>query len=78
MTMTIIPGPAAAWRAFVRAAGRHLARRAYRHIRKIEPRDLEAFLHDAREFSRLMQGLRGRARQCWRQVRSGSLVDAHR
>jgi hypothetical protein len=75
-TMIITMIPAAAWRAFVRFAGRHLARRTSRYLRTIDPRDLDAFVREAREFAGLMQALRARVHRNWRRVRNPGLADA--
>ena len=76
MSMTTIP--TAAWRAFVRFVGRHLARRTSNYLRTIDPRDLDAFVREAREFAGLMQALRARGHRYWRRVCNTRLADAHR
>jgi hypothetical protein len=76
--MSVMMIPAAACRAFVRVAGRHLARRTCRYLRTIDARDLDALACEAREFARLMQGLRARAHRLWRRVRHARLADARR
>ena len=76
--MSIAAIPAAARRAFVGFAGRHLARRTTRYLGTIDPRDLEAIVRGAREFAGLMHALRARVHRYWRRVRNAGLVDARR
>jgi hypothetical protein len=77
-TMSIAMIPAAAWRAFLRFAGRHLARRTSRYLRAIDPRDLDALVREAREFASLMQAFRASVHRYWRRVCNERLADAQR
>jgi len=76
--MSVMMIPATAGRAFVRVAGRHLARRACRYLRTVDARDLDVLAREAREFARLMHDLRARAHRFWRRVGNARLVDARR
>jgi len=76
--MRIAAIPAAAWRAFVRFAGRRLARRTSRYLRTIDPRDLDAIMREAGEFAGLMQALRASVHRYARRVRDARLADARR
>ena len=70
--------PVAAWRAFLRVAGRHLARRTSRYLGTIDPRDLDALVREAREFASLMHIVRAGLHRYWRRVCNARLADAQR
>lgn len=78
VTMRITMIPAAAWRAFLRFAGRHLARRTSRYLRTIDPGDLDKLVREAREFAGLMQAVRTRVHRYWQRACNARLYHAQR